>query len=51
LASINQGVVVSRHIGNLDENLGGHDVAPMELEEGSLPPDKEKVQGNKSFHQ
>jgi len=50
LASINQGELVSHHGCNWDNDLGECDTTPMEVEEGSLLPGKEKyVQDNEYF--
>jgi len=47
-----QGAVVSHHIGNMDEDFGGRDTTPMEVEEGSLLAGREQeVQDYESFHQ
>jgi hypothetical protein len=49
--SINQGATVSHHGGNSNNDLGGCDTTPMEVEEGSLLPGREQdVQDNESFH-
>jgi hypothetical protein len=52
LASINHDVVISHHGGNTKEELEGHDLVPMDVEEGSLLLVGGKgIQDTESFHQ